>query len=53
MRPREHAAEIMQLRTKEERAARLSKVPESLRELVAKHVQIQFEMRKYRGNRRN
>lgn len=38
--PREYAARILALRTKEERQQALSEVPEALRELVKKHVQI-------------
>lgn len=55
IRPRQHAAEILALRTREERAARLDEVPEQWRELVKKHVEIQYELLKWRkyANRSN
>lgn len=40
MRPREYAAQILQLRTREERNAALREVPEHLQDLVRKHCEI-------------
>lgn len=37
--PREHAAEILKLRTREERKARLEECPESMRDIVKTHVE--------------
>ncbi|RYD94159.1 MAG: hypothetical protein EOP50_09965 [Sphingobacteriales bacterium] len=37
MRPRQYAAQIIQLRTREERNAALLQVPEEWRDLVRKH----------------
>lgn len=40
MRPREYAAQILQLRTREERNAALREAPEHLQGLVRKHCEI-------------
>ena len=45
-RPRQYAAEIMALRTREERRNALANVPEHLRELTEAHVRITFDRRK-------
>jgi methylphosphotriester-DNA--protein-cysteine methyltransferase len=45
-RPRQYAAEIVALKTREERAQKLTEVPEHLRELVKKHVELTFKQRK-------
>lgn len=52
-RPRQYAAEIIALRTKEERAAALARVPEHLRELTRRHVETEFDRRKYAHNTRS
>lgn len=39
MTPREHAAEIMKLPTRQERRARLEECPEWMRGIVQKHVE--------------
>ena len=44
-RPRHYAAEILKLKTKEERRAALDSVPEHLRDLVRKHVQAAYDRR--------
>jgi hypothetical protein len=41
-RPRQYAAEIVALKTREERAQKLTEVPEHLRDLVKKHVTLFF-----------
>ncbi len=46
--PRQYAAEIQDLPTREERAAALEKVPKHLRALVMEHVRTTFELRKWR-----
>ena len=38
--PRAYAAQILQLKTKAERQEALAKVPEEIRDLVKKHVEI-------------
>lgn len=45
--PRHYAAEIMSLKTREERREALSKVPAHLQSLTRKHVEIEFERRKH------
>lgn len=40
MRPRQYAAQILALRTREERNAALLEVPEEWRDLVKKHCEI-------------
>jgi len=45
MRPRQYAAHIMTLMTREERLEALAKVPEECRELTKKHVEIAYERR--------
>ena len=47
MSPRHYAQYIMGLKTKDERRAALDQVPEHFRELTRKHVEIEFERRKY------
>ena len=47
MSPRHYAQYIMGLKTKDERRAALDRVPEHFRELTRKHVEIEFERRKY------
>lgn len=44
-RPRMFAAEILALKTREERQLALEKVPEHLRELVRRHVINEFSKR--------
>jgi hypothetical protein len=39
-RQRQYAAEILELKTREARAQKLTEVPEHLRELVKKHVTL-------------
>lgn len=48
MTPREHAAEIMKLRTREERRARLLECPDWMRGIVQKHVENAVALRKWR-----
>lgn len=48
-RPREYAAEILELKTREERRQALEKVPENVREMVRKHVQAFWTLRQERG----
>lgn len=43
--PRQYAAHIMTLTTREERLEALAKVPEQYRELTKKHVEITYERR--------
>lgn len=43
--PRQYAAEIMAMKTRDERRAALDKVPEHFRALVKKHVECQFTKR--------
>lgn len=51
MTPRQHAAEIMKLRAREERRARLLDCPEWMRGIVQKHVENAAALRKARvGN---
>ena len=45
-RPRQYAAEIAELPTREERAAALARVPQHLQALTAEHVKTVFESRK-------
>lgn len=45
MRPRQYAAQIINLPTREERKAALERVPEEWREMTRKHVEIAFERR--------
>lgn len=44
--PRVYAAEICELKTKKERLDALQNVPEDIRELVKKHVEIFFDRKK-------
>ena len=44
--PRQMAAEIMSLETREERREALGMVPEHFRDLVKTHVEISYERRK-------
>jgi len=46
-RPRHYAAEIVALRTRDERAAALAAAPERLRRLIREHVVDYFAKRKY------
>tara|TARA_Y100000385_G_C13074252_1_gene630613 strand:- start:1547 stop:1714 length:168 start_codon:yes stop_codon:yes gene_type:complete len=46
--PRRYAAEILELKTKKERREALAKCPEEFRDLIAKHVEIAFALRKNR-----
>ena len=48
MRPRQYAAHIMTLTTKEERLEALDKVPEQHRELTKKHVEIAYDRKRAR-----
>lgn len=48
-RPREYAAEILELKTREERRQALEKVPENVREMVRKQVQAFWTLRQERG----
>lgn len=45
-RPRHYAAEIVQMKTREERRKALEQVPEHLREWVKGYVLTAFEMKK-------
>lgn len=47
IRPREYAANILKLTTREERKAALDKVPEELKQWVELYVRNEFERRKY------
>ena len=47
-RPRHYIAEIMAMKTKEERKAALDRVPEDYREWVRTSVVNFFELRKYK-----
>ena len=47
MRPRQYAASIMLLSSKEERRTALAEVPESMRSLVESHVRNVYERNKY------
>ncbi len=51
-RPRQYAAQILALKTKEERRAALARVPEHLQALTRKHVEIAFDQqqRKQHGH---
>ena len=51
MKPRQYAAHIMTLTTREERLEALAKVPEQCRELTKKHVEIAYERRILRQTR--
>mgnify|MGYP003122870593 FL=1 len=44
--PRHYAAEIVELKTREERIAALEQVPDNMRGLVKLHVEIEFKKRK-------
>ena len=46
MRPRDYAAQIIKMKTREERLEALLKVPEEWRDLVKKHVENEFMRRK-------
>jgi len=48
MRPRQYAAHIMTLTTREERLEALAKVPEQHRELTKKHVEIAYDRKRAR-----
>lgn len=48
-RPREYAAEIVELNNREERRRALVKVPAELQEMVKTHVQIFWALRQRRG----
>lgn len=50
-RPRHYAAEIMQLKTREERRAALAEVPELYREIVMTHVRCWFELKNHKRER--
>ena len=52
-RPRHYAARIMELETREQRREALEKVPPHLRDLVKKHVEITYELRKVRRARKD
>ena len=47
MKPRHYAAEILALKTREERREALSKVPPDYQERVRLYVENEFERRKY------
>jgi len=47
-RPREYAAEICDLKTREERRAALDKVPDKYKDWVASYVTISFSIKKQR-----
>jgi len=47
MRPRHYAAQILALKTREERREALSKVPPEYQERVKLYVENKFERRKY------
>ena len=51
MRPRQYAAHIMTLTTREERLEALAKVPEQCRDLTKKHVEIAYERKILRGSK--
>ena len=48
-RPREYAAEIVELNNREERRQALAEVPAELQEMVKTHVQIFWALRQMRG----
>jgi len=50
-RPREYAAEITVLKTRDERVAALAKVPEDARGITRRYVEIHFERKKIARNR--
>lgn len=49
-RPRHYAAEIMEFPTRKQRADALDKVPAEWREMVKKHVEIMFNLKKGKSN---
>lgn len=48
LKPRQHAVEILRLRSRQARRARLEQVPDSLRPLVKTLVRTQFDLRRRR-----
>ena len=50
-RPRHYAAEIVRLRTLDQRRAALELVPEHLRELTAAHIRNEWQRRKSIGDK--
>lgn len=51
MRPREYAAQIMRLETKQERKKALEEAPLHLQGIIRTHVEIQFQLRHNAGQK--
>lgn len=50
--PRHYAAEIVELKTVEQRREAIELVPDLYKELVKTHIKIQWEKKKYAKNNR-